>query len=89
MLELTQFFYQSGTTAQYDGAPIVARSIATGMPIVYVSANHRLNGFGFMGGKQIKDGLVGNLGLYDQRLALQWVQTHIAKFGGDSKKVTM
>lgn len=58
--------FEFGTTSGYDGAPIVGRSITTGSPVIYVSMNYRLNGFGFMASQEIKDAGVGNIGLDDR-----------------------
>lgn len=46
-----------------------------------------MNGFGFLAGKEVQQDGSTNLGLRDQRLALQWVQDNIAAFGGDPEKV--
>ncbi|KAK4500165.1 hypothetical protein PRZ48_008351 [Zasmidium cellare] len=55
-----------------------------------VSINYRLGAFGFLAGNNfVRDGGVANAGLLDQRFALQWVQRHICKFGGDPKNVTV
>ncbi|KAF9478210.1 carotenoid ester lipase precursor [Pholiota conissans] len=81
--------FELGSTSMYDGGLIVSRSIALGSPVVYVSMNYRLTGFGFLASKEVKDAGVGNLGLQDQREALRWVQKYISQFGGDPAKVTI
>jgi carboxylesterase type B len=48
----------------------------------------RTNIFGFPGDPDIMTGQ-RNVGLLDQRLALQWVQDNIAQFGGDPERVTI
>ncbi|KAJ8454773.1 hypothetical protein ONZ45_g19172 [Pleurotus djamor] len=73
----------------YDGRLIVERSIQLGEPVIYVSMNHRLNGFGFLASREVKEAGVGNLGLQDQREALRWVKRYISNFGGDPTKVTI
>lgn len=55
--------------------------------MIYVSANYRLNAFGFLQGKEAKAAGLGNIGLRDQQFALRWVQKHISAFGGDPTKV--
>ncbi|KAI0752385.1 carotenoid ester lipase [Daedaleopsis nitida] len=79
--------FEVGSNAVQPGHVVVARSIELGHPIVYVALNYRLSAFGFLGGKEVKEAGVGNLGLHDQREALRWVQKYISAFGGDPDKV--
>lgn len=55
--------------------------------VVAVSFNYRLNGLGFMYGRS-KD-LPANLGLFDQRLAMNWVRDNAEFFGGDPDSITL
>jgi len=58
--------------------------------ILVVSVNYRVGALGFMSHPSQKDQpWNGNVGLEDQRLALKWVQQHIAQFGGDPQRVTL
>ena len=51
---------------------------------IVVTVNFRSNIFGFPNAIDLED---QNLGLLDQRLALEWVRDNIAKFGGDPLKI--
>jgi len=55
--------------------------------LVAVSINYRLGALGWIAGPSVEKEGVTNLGLWDQRFALQWVQDNIHLFGGDKKQV--
>jgi para-nitrobenzyl esterase len=62
--------------------------------MVVVSINYRLGALGFMPNPAFQltnasGSFNGNYGLEDQRLAMKWVQTNIAAFGGDKTNVTI
>lgn len=57
--------------------------------IIWVAMNYRLGVFGFLAGPSLQANGTANAGLHDQRLALQWVQENIVKFGGDPENVTV
>jgi carboxylesterase type B len=62
--------------------------------VVYCDLSYRLGPFGFMNisdvpGAPAKYNASGNLGLLDQRMALQFVHDNIARFGGDPDRVTV
>ncbi|WP_292933124.1 carboxylesterase family protein [Novosphingobium sp. PASSN1] len=63
--------------------------LAKGMDAVVVSVNYRLGVFGFMAPPAGTPGAGRVLGLEDQRLALRWVKTNIAAFGGDPENITL
>lgn len=52
--------------------------------------NYRLGAFGWQAGPSFQaEGGTANVGLYDQRFALEWVQKYIHLFGGDKDRVTV
>lgn len=59
--------------------------------VVLVTTNYRLGPFGFFSHPALAEEgePVGNQGLRDQQMALQWVQENIAAFGGDPENVTI
>ncbi|KAK4223737.1 lipase 4 [Podospora fimiseda] len=61
----------------------------SGSGIVVVGVQYRLGAFGFLASPEVKSKGVLNAGLLDQRFALEWVQRHIEKFGGDRERVTL
>ena len=55
--------------------------------VVLVGVNYRVGPLGWL--SLGCDEAPGNLGLWDQQMALVWVQNNIAAFGGDPKRVTL
>lgn len=81
-------FVDGGTSpAVYDGTEFARDGV------VLVSFNYRLGNFGFFAfpalDRQAPSGRRGDYALMDQIAALQWVQRHIAAFGGDPRNVTI
>ena len=62
--------------------------LAAGGDVVVVTVNHRLNVFGYLYLPDLFPDS-GNAGQLDLVAALQWVQSHIARFGGDPGNVTL
>ncbi|MDX2170841.1 MAG: carboxylesterase family protein [Deltaproteobacteria bacterium] len=75
------FLWGSSASPLYDSA-----YVSTTQRVVVASFNYRLGALAFLAGIA---GLEGNYGFLDQQLALQWVQDHIADFGGDPEHVTI
>ncbi|TGO19617.1 hypothetical protein BTUL_0003g00710 [Botrytis tulipae] len=74
--------FSSGTsaTSAYNGQYIVEQE-----DVIVVTFNYRLNIFGFSGSPDSP----ANVGLLDQRLAVEWVRDNIENFGGDASRITL
>lgn len=82
--------YTVGEKSEYNAAGLIAASrVSAPDGIVFVSLNYRLGAFGWLSGPTFQSDGVANAGLYDQRLALQWIQQNIHLFGGDPRRVTV
>ncbi|XP_062850238.1 acetylcholinesterase [Trichomycterus rosablanca] len=77
------FYSGSSSLDVYDG-----RYLAHYEKVVVVSMNYRVGAFGFLALNGSSEA-PGNVGLLDQRMALQWVQDNIQFFGGNPNLVTI
>ena len=55
--------------------------------VMVITVAYRLNVFGFLSTGD--DTLPGNLGLWDQHIALKWIHEYISDFGGDPDNVAL
>ncbi|KAL4749990.1 hypothetical protein BDW72DRAFT_194348 [Aspergillus terricola var. indicus] len=97
MLWLHGGWFQMGDPSQEAGMD-PTELISTGkLNAIVVAIGYRLNVFGFLAGPDIlaeserdehgQSG--GNFGLWDQRLAAEWVYENIELFGGDRENITL
>lgn len=71
-----------GQASDYDGGDLAADG-----DVIVVVVNYRLGIFGFLSsGDSVSP---GNYGLWDQRLALQWIKENIEDFSGNPNSVTV
>lgn len=83
-------FYQGASSVDaYNLSYIVQESVEMGKPMIGVSFNYRLSGFGFLGGEEVVKRGYTNVGLRDQLLAIEWVQENIDEFGGDPNHIVL
>ncbi|XP_070792795.1 cholinesterase-like [Pituophis catenifer annectens] len=75
------FITGTGSLDIYNGAILSATE-----KVIVVSMNYRLGGLGFL---YLPPYAPGNVGLWDQHLALKWLKENIALFGGDPAQLTL
>ncbi|KAI3647047.1 hypothetical protein MP228_007268 [Amoeboaphelidium protococcarum] len=80
------FFLGGGSEHKlYDGSYMVQNH-----DVVVVTVNYRLGPLGFLAFPPSEDGpALGNQGIQDQRMAIQWVWDNIEHFGGDRNNINL
>ncbi|KAA8914218.1 hypothetical protein TRICI_002975 [Trichomonascus ciferrii] len=84
-------FLQGGGFAQNSNVNLNGTGLikAADDKMVVVTFNYRVGMFGFLSGPVVQERASLNNGLKDQRKALEWVQRHIKKFGGNPGHVVI
>ncbi len=91
MLRIYGGGYVEGYKSSGNPSGLIRRSQNNGQEgIIFVELNYRLGAMGWLSGPTLQaTGGISNAGLYDQRMALEWVQNNIHLFGGDPTRVTV
>lgn len=74
--------FAQGASNPNDGVDFVSNQ----QDVIVVSFNYRLNIFGFPTTPAVKE---KNVGLLDQRAAVEWVAANIGAFGGDAERIVL
>ena len=74
--------FGSGSLDETNGTVLAALE-----DVVVVTINYRLNAFGFLN-LELEE-IPGNMGLYDQAMALEWIHKNALSFGGDSSRIAV
>ncbi|XP_064614448.1 putative inactive carboxylesterase 4 [Liolophura sinensis] len=74
--------FTMGSGQDYPGTMLALRN-----DVVVVNTNYRLGALGFL--STMDNNALGNFGLWDQTMALEWVKVNIAAFGGNPDSVTV
>lgn len=76
------FYSGSATLEVYD-----PKTLASEENVIIVSMQYRVASLGFL--YFDSPDVPGNAGLFDQRMALQWVRNNVDMFGGDPTQVCL
>nr|XP_036588714.1 carboxylesterase-lipase family protein [Colletotrichum truncatum]KAF6800088.1 carboxylesterase-lipase family protein [Colletotrichum truncatum] len=86
-------WFQLGNPSQEPGMDATELISTGGLNSIVVAIGYRLNVFGFLAGKDLLEEsggeASGNFGLWDQRVAAEWVRDNITYFGGDPDNITL
>ncbi|KAK4921228.1 hypothetical protein LTR66_016683 [Elasticomyces elasticus] len=86
-------WFQLGEPLQELGMDPTELISTGGLNAIVIGVGYRLNILGFLAGQALLEDSngesAGNFGLWDQRLAMEWVYEHIAAFGGDINNITL
>lgn len=80
-------FIHGGGFTMGTGATYQCEVLSSVGNVIVVTINYRLGLLGFLDTEDKNS--AGNFGLWDQHLALQWVNKNIGAFGGDNERVTI
>lgn len=76
------YFTGASTLEQYDGA-----HLAVNNGVIVASMNYRIGALGFL--HLDPEEAPGNMGLFDQHLAIKWIKENIESFGGNPNSLTL
>ncbi|KAF4459812.1 carboxylesterase-lipase family [Fusarium albosuccineum] len=93
MLWIHGGWFQMGDPSQDSGMDPTELISTGGLNAIVVAIGYRLNVFGFLAGRELMEESQGtsggNFGLWDQRVAAEWVKENISLFGGDPDNITL